>query len=358
MILRASFALLTVATVLVHAEWGSSRTCDRVSFGRVILANRDATANLDISQWSTTDSIQHDSQKLQHPKDQLIWMASTTVRTETRPKKNLQQMEQDDWIDHDVKLGITQPLVKTSIWARLTGRELECPTAIHNFVQSGLAITRHHNNEWIHWKPTDKITEQADINELSKEKYLSEGEILCYVGRCKYEQDEFYGGKLPIIKTISVIPMTPRDIADLMLDSSRVQTYNKMSLGRTDIKHIQGGVGQSKIVRNLTKPPMGDEMLSTTFIHARELDNGSYLVVSRAVTLPDDHGETEYGKTEILLGVNLLVPHSDSSSKVTSVTHVYSPAIPGLLAATVGVKSAINFVKDLRDFVQPHETSS
>ena len=92
MILRASFALLTVATVLVHAEWGSSRTCDRVSFGRVILANRDATANLDISQWSTTDSIQHDSQKLQHPKDQLIWMASTTVRTETRPKKNLQQI--------------------------------------------------------------------------------------------------------------------------------------------------------------------------------------------------------------------------------------------------------------------------
>lgn len=357
MILRASFALLSVAIALVKAEWGGSRSCDRVSFGRVILAHRDATANLDVSEWSTTDSIQHDPQKLQHPTDQLVWMASTTVRTETWPRKDQRQMEKYDWIDHDVNQGITQPLVKTSIWTRLTGRELECPIAVQNLVQSGLAITKHHNNEWIHWKPTDKITEQAEIDETSKEKHLAEGEILCYVGRCKYEQDEYYGGKLPIIKTISVIPMTPRDIADLMLDSSKVQTYNKMSLGRTDMKHIEGVVGQSKIVRNLTKPPMGEEMLSTTFIHARELDNGSFLVVSRAVALPDDHGETKYGKTEILLGVNLMVPHSDSSSRVTSVTHVYSPAIPGLLATTVGVKSAINFVKDLRNFVQPRVTS-
>jgi hypothetical protein len=355
-----SFTLMGLVA-LVDAEWGHNYGQTNqvsVSFGKFVTSAKDSTdasSNLDLSRWTSVPiSVNSASTYTAQDIRERSLVASTMTRLRrvpsvVPPRKDLGEVEAVE-MDPDIFQGVTQSLVKTSIWERLNGSELEHPSALEKLVQSGLALVRHHDNEWVNWKATDKITEEAQESELAAEKYLAEGEILCYLGRCRKDQDTYYGGKLPIIKTISVIPMTPQEIADLMLDSSRVQTYNKFSLGRTDLKQIDVGIGRTKIVRNLTKPPIGDEMQSTTMIHARELENGAYVVVSRAV--PSDE-ENAYGKSEILLGVNLMVPHSGSSSLVTSVTHVYSPALPGLLAARLGVASAINFVKDLRDSVQP-----
>ena len=159
------------------------------------------------------------------------------------------------------------------------------------------------------------------------------------------------------------------------------------------------GDGESKIVRNLTKPPMVNsiiEFVSEFFscsisrchlrefsptlslpacMHARKLKPEDtktispnkpnskpaegYIVVSRAVNggkwSADDssnnnsNGE-KYIRNDILLGVNLLkaVPGEPDKTELTAVTHVYSPLLPLMLAKNAGVKGAVDFVRDIR----------
>jgi hypothetical protein len=91
-------------------------------------------------------------------------------------------------------------------------------------------------------------------------------------------------------------------------------------------------------------------MVFTTLMHARKLPDSTYLVVSRAVNCPDGEGEGEgkVVKSEIMLGVNILRPLAESSCELSSVTHVNSPLVPGMMAKTVGIKGAVNFINDLR----------
>ena len=137
------------------------------------------------------------------------------------------------------------------------------------------------------------------------------------------------------------------------------------------------------MVRNLTKPPMVSSLIEfVTCMHARKLgpadmkilspnnsnnaEDGSsipaeegYIVVSRAVTggkwstgnatSKSNSGE-KLVRNEILLGVNILksVPGQPNKTELTSVTHVYSPMIPLMLAKNAGVKGAVDFVRDIR----------
>jgi hypothetical protein len=125
-------------------------------------------------------------------------------------------------------------------------------------------------------------------------------------------------------------------------------------------------------------------MESVTLLHARPLvddskDSGttpnhhhppSWLLVSRAVggvflndnnndndnndKSEEDSGNTNNGKavgrSEMLLGVNHFqaIPGRPHETLLTTVTHVYSKAIPLMLAERLGVKSAKQFVEDLR----------
>lgn len=152
----------------------------------------------------------------------------------------------------------------------------------------------------------------------------------------------------------------------------------------SDTQEGSFGDGESKVVRNLTKPPMVKSLIEfVTCMHARKLrpsdikllspnannngededattSEGGYIVVSRAVTggewtveNPDDHvsptGE-KLVRNEILLGVNILkaVPGEPDKTELIAVTHVYSPMIPAMLAKSAGVKAAVDFVRDIR----------
>ena len=136
------------------------------------------------------------------------------------------------------------------------------------------------------------------------------------------------------------------------------------------------GDGESKVVRNLTKPPMVSSLIEfVTCMHARRIrpsdlkilspnnEDGEssptdgYIVVSRAVTGGEwstSNAKSSSGeklvRNEILLGVNILkaVPGEPNKTELTSVTHVYSPMIPLMLAKNAGVKGAVDFVRDIR----------
>lgn len=257
-------------------------------------------------------------------------------------------------------------------------------------------------------------------DQLVRDALLNDGQVLVWIGKFMNKKnskkdvvDEGYGSNLPLIKTVSVIPLSPKKFAELLMDSDKVQSYNKMSQGRKDIVVFQRGVdtqadsddsaasgnimrstfaldGEAKIVRNVSKPPLSKKLMEfVTLMYARRLkvddnvsagyvgssvsdaDDKSYIVVTRAVSggrwggpsgtsegvkargganEASNTDEEEMIRSEILLGVNLLrtIPGEPEKTEVTAVTHVYSPSVPTMLAGTVGVKGAIDFVKDIR----------
>jgi hypothetical protein len=277
---------------------------------------------------------------------------------------------EDDTIDTEILQSISEPFVLKSVWSQIAGNEFDRPHVRDALVATGLKLTEsiQSDSEWITWKQQpnkSKDNNDAEANKSSLETSNTSQDISVYIGRCAKPSPElYYGSNLPILKTRArIIGMSAHDIASLLMDSSRVIQYNQWSLGRMDVRTILCGEGdrqlhQAKIVRHRTQPPLTSQpMVSTTFLHARPIPDvsGAYVVVSRAV--PDLGVSTTSNRSEILLGVNRLepCPHDSNSCLMTSVTHVYSPALPAVLATRVGMHSAVGFVEDLRRLARGHD---
>jgi hypothetical protein len=241
---------------------------------------------------------------------------------------------------------MTSPIVPLTIsFDGQTGEEFADPDTLDRLVASGLEMATQDPNDWIEWKAhsaTKKLLEEHNNNEMA---ILEQGEVMVYIGKSKKEG---HGSKLPIIKTKSILPLAAEEMAELLMDSSRVKIYNKLSVGRTDVRILGEG---TKVVCNLTKPPIAkSNMVSCTMMHSRRLDQeGSHFVVSRAAPGMIDDAMSELPRNDILLGVNLLEDRGPDECIMTAVTHIYSPALPTILAKKMGVSSAINFVKDIRN---------
>ena len=268
------------------------------------------------------------------------------------------------------RYAMTRPIIPLSISLdEQTGEEFSDPDTIDVLCSSGLemlATDNDDNNDWIEWKIHDATKKLLRDNSDSEMSVLEQGEVMVYIGKAKQEG---HGSKLPLIKTKSILPLSSDEMVDLLMDSSKVKIYNKLSVGRTDVKTLNDGYVndgtadgttkmKTKIVCNLTKPPIAKTtMVSCTMIHSRQLsgpseDHRRCLVVSRATPgMITDSNMIDMPRNDILLGVNLLEDIEGSSNEciMTAVTHVYSPALPTILAKKMGVSSAINFVKDIRN---------
>jgi len=295
--------------------------------------------------------------------------------------------EADEKPSQIILKSLTQPLIPRSMWAALTGREFFAPSCLPLLTKTGIK-TATSSDDIISWKPDKHTHKLADAESASAGGILrnavDDGDILVWTGRFK---SDGHGSELPLVKTTWKLDMEPKAFAELLMDSSRVRSYNKMSLGRTDAVKFQVGIdstsekygsGEAKIVRNLTKPPLSKRNMEfVTLMHARHLEDndnagigllgggseGAYVVVSRAVGgngWASDisscargggaSGGDEFIRSEILLGVNVIraVPGHPGKSEVTAVTHCNSPSVPRALAGKIGVKGAVDFVRDVR----------
>ncbi len=145
-----------------------------------------------------------------------------------------------------------------------TGRELFYPETIDALVKTGLKISLLPSSsssethvDWVGERNTDKFLKdhrqylhdhhRHHQGEWYKALHSSQ-EVLVWVGKFSIRRggssgvEEYYGAELPIIKTTSIVHQSPKYLAELLMDSSRVRMYNKMSLGRTDIQVLQTGV--------------------------------------------------------------------------------------------------------------------
>jgi hypothetical protein len=226
----------------------------------------------------------------------------------------------------------------------------------------------HQDHDHHHSVPVDK---------LPPPKSPQEDLVLLWTGKF---QHGLYGSELPAVRAAGILPVSPRDLFDLLVDSDRVLEYNKLSLGREDLMVLQdnlneeGPFGKSitKVMRSRSQPPILRQVMEfVSILHAKELEDepGSYLCVTRAVTQPtvslhdddnDDkaqqHSTTAAGtasavlRSEILMGVNLLrrVEGDPNRCLMINVTHLRSPMIPMMIANRIGAAAAANFIKDLK----------
>ena len=178
-----------------------------------------------------------------------------------------------------------------------------------------------------------------------------------------------FGSDWPVVKARCLVETSPRSLIEFMMDSSRIKEYNKMSQGRDDLVRIQQGLdtseeesiygfsGDCKIVRALNKPrllPKTIETMSLTHSQPLAAAPGSYMTVTRSV-FEDSSGAHKSSlantiRSEMLLGVNIFRPaNADHTvTEFTSITHIFSPGVPEMLARRAAPASAYNVMKDVQ----------
>ena len=177
-----------------------------------------------------------------------------------------------------------------------------------------------------------------------------------------------FGHDWPVVKARTLIRAAPRAVLDVLLDSSQIKKYNKMSQGREDVLILQEGVetiseesqygfaGDARIMRALNKPrlfPKTIEMLSLWYSQQLKNAPGSYMTVSRSVWEDElGHGSNASNdktmlRSEMLLGVTLLRP-CPYGCEITTITHVFSPGVPEIMAKRSTPGSAANLLRDIQ----------
>jgi hypothetical protein len=180
--------------------------------------------------WEPPTAIQ--STALQEPITTEVMEISVAIeQIEILSKPSLQTLET-----------ATQPLIPKSAWASFQGNEFYYPESIEMLAQTGLRMALG-NVEVVDWtgeKKTLKFLQDHGSSSASLiEALASSQEVLAWSGKFTTNGQ---GSELPVIKTMSVIDKSPQYLAELLMDSSKVKVYNKMSLGRSDEEVFQSGM--------------------------------------------------------------------------------------------------------------------
>jgi len=284
---------------------------------------------------------------------------------------------ESDWIDHIHKPSSTPPLpsisnVPQESWVALDdGNGNKAPLtemAMKALVSAGLDASMD-QSMWTANGPTTRLLKSGDWDDTVFVSYdkrqpipaphakgtQGEMDVLVWSGTFSHK---YYGCDLPAIRCEAIVNMSPKALANLLVDSKRVKEYNKMSIGRDDILVLQDDeICVTKVVCGRSKPPMLGKILQLkTLLHMEELPGGSqngYVVVSRAVTHSDDAETAADPKvihSEMLMGLNVIraIEGEPDRCVLINVNHLMSPMIPMFMAKKLGLSSAVNFINDIR----------
>ena len=286
-------------------------------------------------------------------------------------------MAESDWVDHIHKPSSLPPLPSMDndpreSWVALDdGNGNKAPLtemAMKALVSAGLEASLD-QGMWTANGPTSKLLKSGDWDDTVFVSYdkqqpmpaphprgtKGEMDVLVWSGTFSHK---YYGCDLPAIRCEAIVNMSPKSLANLLVDSNRVKEYNKMSIGRDDILVLQDDeMCVTKVVCGRSKPPMLGKILQLkTLLHMEELPGGSqngYVVASRAVSHADDAEAAVDPKvihSEMLMGLNIIraVEGEPDRCVLINVNHLMSPMIPMFMAKKLGLSSAVNFINDIR----------
>jgi len=293
-----------------------------------------------------------------------------------RSRQSFSDLADEELVDHIHKPSSNPPLPSlehdtNESWVALDdGNGAKAPlasAAIESLVNAGLSASMNKKM----WTPNGSTPKLLKTGDWDKTIFLpyewerpvpvphtkgSKGEkdVLVWSGTWSHK---YYGHDLPAIRCEAIVNMSPKDLADLLVDSTRVKEYNKMSAGRDDILVLHDDekcvtkvcIGRSKVI--------GKTLMLKSLLHMEELpgggDQGGYVIVSRAVAYAGDSEVAEDPKiihSEMLMGLNVIRPVEGEKDRcvLINVNHLRSPMIPMMLAKRLGLSSAVNFINDIR----------
>jgi len=270
----------------------------------------------------------------------------------------------------DLDLG---DLDDVGLHVELNRRDIDCAlfcAILSKLVERGLKHT--HLDDRKIWKPskeTDKLIRKNKLTALGSEILVWSGHPSDFSTGKKTNgfKDNMYGTDLPIVRARGMVQIEPKRLLDLLLDNDRVKSYNEMSLGRSDELVLQTGVdtigpfgvGQSIVVRSLSKPPLVRKPLEfINMMHARSLypsqgEGKGYLIVTRGVEESSSFLKSKSLGNQILFSFNLLrevtvAENNFTWTELTTISHINIANVPSFLATSVGMKSATSFIADVR----------
>mmetsp|Transcript_3677 Transcript_3677/g.5493 ORF Transcript_3677/g.5493 Transcript_3677/m.5493 type:complete len:438 (-) Transcript_3677:37-1350(-) len=241
-------------------------------------------------------------------------------------------------------------------WVQLTLGSSDIQSAVKALVKAGLGFISS-DSLWKADKKTEKILQEMK----SRRKFVMDQDgtpqdtaVLMWSGKI---QHKILGYDIPVFRASGVIAMSTEDLVNLLLDSSRIHEYNKISQGRTDeivyMNELRTG-GLTKVVRSKSKPPIVSKpLVFVSLIHSRKLvpddrQGEGYLIVTRGVTLENEKHDPN--ASEILLNVSLIkkIEGVDEKCEMINMNYVSMPTIPQFLMKNLGYNGAISFFSDLR----------
>jgi len=248
------------------------------------------------------------------------------------------------------------------------------PLAIGRLANFGLTTTLNEEMWQLDSKSEKLLKKASGDSEWMKQTFIeglkgastgsdSSTEILVWSGSFKHG---LYGSEVPAIRSVGIVDTSAKKLMELMVDSTRVREYNKLSMGRTDLVTFDGNLEEegpfgktiTKVMRSESKPPMLSTLALTSILHAKKLSDGSgYQIVSRAVHRPEEEPSVVSSmKTEIVMGVNLIVDFDNCSlgterCLMVNVNHMRSPMIPMYIAKKLAVTTAHKFINDIRALI-------
>jgi hypothetical protein len=243
-------------------------------------------------------------------------------------------------------------------WVRLgVGSDIVQPT-VKALAEAGL-IAISNEKLWKADKKTERVIQGRDFTSCNTHAI-----VLDYVGTPKDTHVLTWSGKfshcgheIPVYRSSGIIAMAAEELVHLLLDSSRIHEYNKVSEGRTDEIIYTNDLcaeGVTKVVRSKSKPPIVSKSLEfTSLMHARRLieadgQGEGYILVTRGVTLGKE--KADIFAPEILLNVSLIKKIDGLSKKceMINMNYVSMPIIPSFLVKKLGYNGAVSFINDLR----------
>ncbi|EJK67577.1 hypothetical protein THAOC_11370 [Thalassiosira oceanica] len=267
---------------------------------------------------------------------------------------------------HDLQVGAASLI-------SLHGEGVAAGDIINGLFRMGYETVSDESSRWTQERDTGKIlSKRAKLIESGKtvdgpigpwDNAACSDEVLVWTSKCSHDG---FGCEYPIVRARGLIPSSAKDMVDLLLDSSRVKDYNKMSLGRRDEHCFMSDVddttpcsetglhGETRIMRSQSQPPVIRKPVELRLLlHARRLSDG-YLTVGRSVWETEegtaDLNDTSATRCEMLLSVNLIrdVPGFEGKCEITTVTHGVSPGIPVSIGKRIALAAASKYIRDIR----------
>lgn len=165
-----------------------------------------------------------------------------------------------------------------------------------------------------------------------------------------FNDSDIETSKWPCILSRARINSNAIALAKLILDSSKVHLYNKLSIGRTDVQFL--GDDRTKVVWNRLKNPIGSKGFDfCTLIHCSQVPDGTIIIMTKNIQHPAVPKNHKFQRSEIIFGINILRPLTDTITDFTSISHIKYTGVHPFLISRNFLQGTVDFVNGLQSVI-------